>query len=420
MHDIEQYKFEVEKFLFSHPYANDEFLMNSVGIYPEYVKIATKSLIELGYVININGMNLLTEKGLSSLSEYPFYQLKTINLAAVNARFSLIDKCMPHENPRLFQYWFSEQTCEEILKVSIDMINKKNPRLAFIGTPRLALYFHLAYPDLPITIIDISKPTLDYLTQHVNRQVVTINADVCHDSVPVNLCAFDAIFIDPPFYPDYYKGFLTWADALQNNGGLLFAVLFGTTVKDDNSERKTVMDEISKRYVFIKSFDDMLQYKVPQFEKQTYNDILTEDIMLSDWRKNTLGVFAKCTFDTVYDYGVDDDQWDEYVFGRKTIMVRKSNGTNNASEFVFHPLYNDTMILKSVSRKCSDRVRVDLWTSDNEVFSASESALQLLRILLNKMEKKIELEHAELEQLKEQYGAEKIRDVISVLNDLRD
>lgn len=130
-------------------------------------------------------------------------------------------------------------------------------------------------------------------------------------------------------------------------GSLLFAVLFGSNIKDDLKERKIVTDLIASDYTLIKTYDNMLKYLVPRFEKSTYKEWTNLDIM--DWRQNTLGVFAKCNFiDSMDLCFAKDYNWKEYIFGKKRIMVRINDEFNESDAFLFHSLYSDTNILKNI------------------------------------------------------------------------
>ena len=226
---------------------------------------------------------------------------------------------------------------------------------------------------------------------------------------------YDAVLIDPPFYADYYEGFLRWAASMQDDGGLLFAVLFGTGIKGNNMERKIVMDLISEHYVFIKSYDNLLKYLVPKFESRTYNN--RNGIHISDWRQNTLGVFSKCgnnTFELPY---ADEGEWIEYVFGRKRIMVKECS-YKNADTFIFRPLYDDSPVMKSVSRRNPDRQTASLWTSDNEVYTASNSALQFIHEVLHKIETAQAIDTPAIQDWKNKYGCIEIQTALLKIRSL--
>ncbi len=417
MEDIKRYEFDVIKFLFNHPHADIESLVNSIGIYPEYIIEAIDSLTKKKYAKREADFFSLTKLGHLAVSGYPFYVWPSINIAAVNVQFDTIEKNMPHGHPQQYQYWFNSSTCEKILRIAVEMMTSQRPRLAFIGSPLLSLYFHLAFPEWPITVIDISEVILEYLRPFFHGQVNMIIADVRQKPAPLELGIHDVVFIDPPFYPDYYRSFLGWANSMQNDGGLLFAVLFGTAVKGNNIERKIVMDEISKHYVFIKSYDDLLKYSVPRFEKHTYRTKLPNNINISDWRQNTLGVFSKCIVYAEPHFYEEDDEWIEYKFGKKRIIVRKQSN-NNSDLFFLRPLSDNSPILTSVSRKNPDRQSISLWTSDNEVYTASKSALNLVHAILREMGPDGIVQDTAICGLERMYGSNKTQEVLCILRHL--
>ena len=414
---MEKYDTAVLKYLFYHPSVRIEQLANSLGIYPEYVINTANNLVEKKYLSNQSDLLSLTQYGYLKISTYPFSLLSCLDLTTVTNRFCAITRQLPYEHPLQYQYWFDNITCKKILEITVDMLSVQRPRLAFIGTPLLSLYFHLAFPDWPITVIDVSETILNYLKPFFHNNAKIILADVKSDPVPHDLGRYDAVLIDPPFYADYYGGFLRWAASMQDDGGLLFTVLFGTSIKENNMERKIVMDLISEQYVFIKSYDNLLKYLVPRFESQTYDNRHLDGIYISDWRQNTLGVFSKCGVNTSELPYVDEGKWVEYVFGRKRIMVKKCS-CESTNTFVFHPLYDDSPVMKSVSRRNPDRQAVSLWTSDNEVYTASNSALQFIHEVLHKIETTQEIEAIAIQDWENKCGCVEIQTALWKIRNL--
>lgn len=417
MDDLQRYEFDVAKYLFHYPHVDIECLVNTLGIYPEYIKEAADSLIKRKFVKKEMDSLSLTELGHLEISGFPFYLWPSIDINAVNSQFDAIAKDMPHEHPQQYQYWFNCSTCKNILNIAVEMMLSQKPRLAFIGTPLLALYFHLAFPEWFITVIDISEVIIEYLRPFFHGQANLILADVRQKPAPSGLGSHDMVFIDPPFYPDFYRSFLEWANSMQNDGSLLFTVLFGTAVKGNNSERKIVMDEISKYYVFIKSYDNILKYSVPRFESQTYRIKLTNDINISDWRQNTLGIFSKCTICEEPHFHEEDDEWTEYVFGKKRIMVRKRS-PSDSDLLLLQTLSGSSPILTSVSRKNPDRQFISLWTSDNEVYTAGKSALTLIHAILSEMDSDGLIKDMAIRDFERKYGRDKTQEILSTLCDL--
>lgn len=322
---------------------------------------------------------------------------------------------MIYENPIQYQYWFDEKTCQSILKIAVNFLQVKEPHLVFLGTSLLALYFNKAFPNWKLTIVDISIGTINYIKTLVNNDVDFIIADMRRDSIQKHFDNHNIVFIDPPFYSDYYAGFLKWATAMQKEGSLLFAVLFGSNIKDDLKERKIVTDLIASDYTLIKTYDNMLKYLVPRFEKSTYKEWANLDIM--DWRQNTLGVFVKCNFiDSMDLCFAKDYNWKEYIFGKKRIMVRINDEFNDSDAFLFHSLYSDTNILKNVSRRNLDRDKICLWTSDNEVYIASHSALKVIHQVMQKLTDIGYLKKEFIQYLAERYGYLEIENLLCTIN----
>lgn len=416
MYIFSDYEFTIIKKLFNKEMTLND-LINSLGFYPEKVLEVLNFMLTKKYVIKQNDIIALTEKGRDAVFEYPFYKTTKLNFHEIDEQFKIYVTNMIYEHPLQYQYWFDEMTCQSILKISVDFLQVKKPRLAFLGTPLLALYFNMAFPEWKLTVVDISESVINYIKALVNSNVNFIIVDMRHDSIQEKLDNHNIVFIDPPFYTDYYAGFLRWATAMQKDGGLLFAVLFGSNIKDNMKERKMVMDLISNDYVLIKTYDDILKYLVPRFEKNTY--MKWNNLSIIDWRQNTLGVFAKCGFiDSIESCFAKDYEWKEYIFGKKRIMVRIINEYNKIDSFLFRALYNDTNILKSVSRRNLDRNKICLWTSDNEVYIASNSALEVIHRVMQEFMETGNLKKELIQYYKEKYGYLEVENLLCTISKL--
>jgi len=392
-------------------------LINSLGFYPEKVLEVLKVMLTKKYVTEHNDIIALTEEGRAAVFEYPFCKITKLNFDGIDKQFKISVTNMIYEHPLQYQYWFDEMTCQSILKISVDFLQVKEPHLAFLGTPLLALYFNMAFPEWKLTVVDISEGVINYIKTLVNNNVNFIIADMRHDAIQEYLDSHNIVFIDPPFYSDYYAGFLRWATAMQKEGGLLFAVLFGSNIKDNMKERKMVTDLISSDYTLIKTYDDILKYLVPRFEKSTYTK--WNNLSIIDWRQNTLGVFVKCkTGDSIELCFAKDYEWKEYIFGKKRIMVRINNEYNKLDSFLFRSLYNDTNILKSVSRRNLDRNKICLWTSDNEVYIASDSALEVIHRVMQEFIDTGNLKKELIQYYKEKYGYLEVENLLCTINKL--
>lgn len=417
MYIFSEYEFIFIKKIYQHKEMTVNDLINSLGFYPEKALEVLKLMLTKKYVNEYNDVITLTEEGRAAIFEYPFCKITKLNFDGITKQFKTAVTNMIDEHPLQYQYWFNETTCQSILEISVDFLQVKEPHLAFLGTPLLALYFNMVFPEWKLTVVDISESVINYIKTLVNSNVNFIITDMRYDSVQRDLDNYNIVFIDPPFYSDYYAGFLRWATAMQKEGELLFAVLFGSNIKDNMKERKMVTDLISSDYTLIKTYDDILKYLVPKFEKSTYKK--WNNLSIKDWRRNTLGIFSKCK--SIDDIGLcfaEDYEWKEYIFGKKRIMVRINNEYSKLDSFLFRSLYNDNDILKSVSRRNLDRNKICLWTSDNEVYIASNSALEVIHRVMQEYIDTGNLEKETIQYYKEKYGDLEVENLLYTVNKL--
>lgn len=416
MSDLSYYEFVIANKIYStkNTISLDD-LMNSLGIYPEKVIEVIDNMMDKKYIKNEKKSISLTKIGLDIVSQYPVGKMINVDYIDAGNRYNIAINNMIHEHPLQYQYWFTGLTCETLLHVVVDLLYIKEPYMAFLGAPFLALYFNLVFPEWHLLIVDISQNVFNNIKDLVNDNVQFVNADMRYDTMQEELGYYDVVFIDPPFYVDYYAGFLKWATSMQKDDGLLFAVMFGSNIKENNIERKQITDLIAKDYTLIKTYNDILEYYVPRFEIKTYKE-LNLDSNISDWRHNTLGIFCKCKSNTnVESFYPKDYEWVEYIFGKKRIMVRK-NAVDNTNIFIFRPLYNESNILKSVSRRNIDREKICLWTSDNEVYIASNSALEVIHTVLAEISMNGMLKKEIIRKMEVKYGSSEIHNLLSVIN----
>ena len=128
---------------------------------------------------------------------------------------------------------------------------------------------------------------------------------------------------------------------------------------------------------------NVLYYEVPNFESKTYGELgITE---VNDWRNHELVILEKnkITHDSSEFINRNDYyEWITFIIGKKTIMIRKSENINYGVP-VFKSIYNDgEVILKSVSRRHKERMKVNFWTSDNEVYHVEN--IQIVEKILEK------------------------------------
>lgn len=392
---------------------NLDSLINNVGMYPDKIEETIEELEIANLVCKKDDLFELTEKGRLMCSDYPFAQFD-LNHYFADAIFEKLYEQMPKEHPQQYQYWFTPETCKNIAKVFIDTVVIESPKIAFIGTPTLAIYFNKLFPSYDLLFIDISRTIIEYVSDNTNDYMTVVERDLRKDKLDQIKKHYDMIIIDPPFYYDYYKLFIEAASYLQNNEAYLFSVIYGNHIKDNSLEKRCIFESFSKYYAFYGSYDNILHYKCPDFEKNTFRSAKLKYKNIKDWRHNTLAVFKKCYLPMENIIYSDNCPWDEFFINNKRIMVKIPEIDTDA--WMLKPLYNDSNILKSVSRRCTDREKIGIWTSDNEVYEASSEALVAFRRFLSLLQAD---SHSSFKIIEKLYGENKFNEIMQVAKEIK-
>ncbi|WP_400204249.1 class I SAM-dependent methyltransferase [Candidatus Methanomassiliicoccus intestinalis] len=384
---------------------NYQKIAMSAGFYPENIVNAIDELIKEGIVESKEGEMRLTNKGRQKIGDMPFYLFSEIDLDLLKAKLELAIKNMPDAHLLEYQWWFTCDTCIRLLGVLTENILLSNPKIAFIGAPILALAFNYAFPELEIYIYDISQTILLYLEGKLSSTCKCVCIDVLNETKDeasnVKDNYFDIVFMDPPFYVEHYVAFIKLSNRMLSYGGDLYSTIFNENIKTNLRERKIIFNEFCKNFTFISMLNNEIFYNVPRFELNTYKAMGYNSEDISDWRYNSLLYMKKNSYySNEEDINIERGIWNEYCFNKKRIFVKTSisNCINiEIGDWEIKPLYNEDCILKSVSRRYSERDKISLWTSDNEVFVVGRKGLALVNEILTELEQNNKIDLSTLE-----------------------
>lgn len=289
-------------------------------------------------------------------------------------------------NPVLCSWYFSIDTCKKIA----DMYLWDNKKILFLGMPRLFEYFarnvknaHFTLVDLDDYVVNKLKENDDYYKNHT-----IINADINDIGFEVKE-NFDFIFLDPPWYMEYYDRWIAQSYKILNkHGGILLFPLFQELTRPHaEEERKNLLgklDESSTNYLVI---SDFIEYEIPTFEEcelQNYGVALK-----SPWKRADLIVVKgvrdyKCER---LDKRLDESKWHEIDIFHIRIFIdinEKARGENVKIRYIAE----DRAYLKNPSRRNQELSLVNMLTSRGQgyVVESPEKLLLILKEITEKVE----------------------------------
>ncbi len=335
----------------------------SGGAYPTDVLHALQILMDNHQVQQIHGTYILSDNNACIINSGGISNdERKLNIRKDKKFCSLSD---PH--PADYDWRFTYSTQKELVKRCLRLL-KQNDSVALFGTPTILP--HLAARDVHVILFDRSKSIIsDLESQGYENHVVL------HDlfkPVPGFSHNFDIIIADPPWYPTFQEAFILRAsELLKTNGILLLSVLGWMTRPSALKDRIDILlFSLKAGFDVVEAVPSLLRYETPKFE---YLALREKGIKPKNWRMGDLFVFRRAT---VAEVGLDitgprdEPEWDEYCISKYKIKVRNKVEPGSV-RFCYQSLTADYEFLDTVSRRSAIRSKIDVWTSNNRVFSVT-------------------------------------------------
>lgn len=281
-------------------------------------------------------------------------------------------------NPVLCSWYFSIATCKKIA----DMYSWDNKKILFLGMPRLFEYFVRNVRNTCCTLVDLDDYVVSRLKESGDcyRNHMMIHADI--NSMEFELKEnYDFIFLDPPWYMEYYDRWIAQSCKVlnQEGGTLLFPLFQELTRPDAEEQRINFLGRIRESAQNDLLISDFIEYEIPTFEEcelQNYGIVLRKP-----WKKADLVIVKemrdyKCA---VSDRTADADEWHEVdIFHIRIFLnVKEGNGCENIT---IRYITENGACLKSPSRRNQERNLANMLTSRGQGYMV-ESAEKLLAVL---------------------------------------
>lgn len=182
------------------------------------------------------------------------------------------------------------------------------------------------------------------------------------------------VIADPPWYLEYYEAFILRAsEALEQEGYLLLSMLPSLTRPSALGDRVHVIEYCRRAgFDLVECAASNLSYESPPFERAALS---TEGLSCEQWRSGDLFVFKKVSDlegDLQNGLMSTEDIWHTFEVCNIVVKIRD----RNEAESIFnYELASKGPYFTSVSRRAPERSNIDLWTSDNRVYTLSRPSI---------------------------------------------
>jgi len=277
----------------------------------------------------------------------------------------------PHQSNYEWRFTFEGA---RLLLDTVQSLCGSAARVCFMGCPTPFLFAALAGLSESILLLDNGTPTISYM------RTVGFGAQVReHDlllGLPSELSSgFDAVVMDPPWYPEYYANFLDASSRAVVKGGYVLSALFPPCTREAAAdERATVLQAGFECGLSVVSLcQGVLRYDTPHFEANTL--ALSGVEPLPNWRQADLLVFVK----TAEPGGlrpavVRPSSWKEWILGKCVVKLRVTTERFDNCEILV-PIRGQNALLPTVSRTCELIPHIGLWTSSNHAYRVNRPDL---------------------------------------------
>ncbi|MBD5396083.1 MAG: class I SAM-dependent methyltransferase [Lachnospiraceae bacterium] len=296
-------------------------------------------------------------------------------------------------NPVLCSWYFSIPTCKKI----VALYSWENKRILFLGMPRLFEYFAKNVKNAYLTLIDldyyvVNKLKENYTYDHSNK-IIYANINKLNFGFEES---YDFIFLDPPWYIEYYDRWISQSYKMLNQeGGIIIFPLFQELTRPNaEGQRKYLLSKIrecAKDYLVV---SDFIEYEIPTFEN---GELQNHGVILEElWKKADL-IIANGIKDYKYimtDEEIDLNKWHEVDIFNIRIFIN-INESNRYENVAIRYLAKNVAYLKNPSRRNQELKLANMLTSRGQgyIVESTEKLLFILRGIKEKVENGIDIKN---------------------------
>lgn len=210
--------------------------------------------------------------------------------------------------------------------------------------------------------------------------------------MPLKLdAAYEGIFFDAPWYPEYAALWLWQAVRLSRPGTRIAFSLFPELTRPSASSERTELLLFAQQHGDVNVHKNFLCYHTPGFEAEILSRHDLSD--LTSWRRSDLVeiTLREGTAKPPPYPPPAEDKWDTYVIGSQVVKLRHRAGV--CKPWLLAPVSTITDFLaETVSRRAPYRKAIDLWTSKNRVARVGDGVV--MGAILAKLQRNGDLDAA--------------------------
>lgn len=294
------------------------------------------------------------------------------------------------------EWYFTDDSVRRIVAAIGEAATQRGPlRILLLGCPRLVE--PLVATGAQVTLVDHSKHGVDqFVAPRTLASATWLRASIGPALLrpgALGVKAFDAVVMDPPWYPDDYVDWLSVAASVVRVGGAVHCVLLPRLTRPSAQLERQTIRKMLRGAGETATTAVGLTYLIPEFEDATFvaNRISvpypwrTADLVSTVLRgrvESTYFFNGRSLLPTASGLGASKAPWFEVALDRHYVKLRASGTRVRSIEdlVVRAVLPNGSLQLVSVSRRAAAPDETNIWTSRNRV-AVTNDALLLKHVL---------------------------------------
>jgi hypothetical protein len=261
----------------------------------------------------------------------------------------------PEPSPIDYEWRFSPETAQKVGIAAIEF----GKRILCLGTP--TVYDFLLSGGIDVTLLD-RNPCFQVLFGNDSRANV-VTANICHLTGLPDLGRFDAVVMDPPWYPEYIKYWVNIARFWCRTEGIVISSMFPELVRPSATCERAALFQTFEALGNVTVVQNALVYETPLFEEEALAAVGIPHI--GRWRiADLVTLRLRPLGSEIVLVPPDEEQWERMCFGKRIVGVRMTS--DQEREITIQAPYPDgSFVLRSTSRRDPVRCQIGLWTSRN-------------------------------------------------------
>lgn len=285
-----------------------------------------------------------------------------------------------------FDWRFSKNGMENIVRALRSTIQDKKATIVFIGTPSLFMYcFKELHENTKLVLVDLNAEK--HSAGITSDRVKFINVDINGACEALRTVHADFIVMDPPWYDNYYKLFFDRATLMTHMDSCILCVMPPNFTRPAaEKEREALLKYLENQYGLRKLHYQcgVVSYHTPPFERNTLkvNGICC---IPANWRIGDMLIVQKQGPGNMkrkfFPFLEETLPWNEISIDSIRIKIRHEKDRIDSYRIKLESIYPDD-IFPSVKRSSRGKsVDINVWTSGNRVFRCSNPDLLYFALL---------------------------------------